>query len=192
MLHAANGSWGHCKTLRVHGGLKQKGVSYLKAGSLSNLRQLSLFELDKAGVKTVTSGSWPHLTRLDLSYATPDRLGFESLSCAPWKHLKTVVLVCVRIDVADATHLILADWPVLQNLVVSYEYVEEEAYEVLGVQDVRYQLDRLEKHTMFHQCDCYFPRRSNTAWPELKQLTVTIEGPDCKDMLCSKIDEHKL
>ncbi len=190
MLHAANGSWGHCKTLRVHGRLKQKGVCYLKAGSLSNLRQLSLFELDKAGVKAVTTGSWPNLTRLDLSYATPDRLGFESLSCAPWKHLKTVVLVCVRIDVADATHLILADWPVLQNLAVTYKYAQEAAYDVLGVQDVRYELDRLETQIMLYQRDgtYYFPRRSNTAWPELKQLTVTIESPDYKDMLWSEIN----
>ena len=190
MLNAANGSWGHCKFLRVHGGLKQKGVCYLKAGSLSNLRQLSLFELDKAGVKAVTTGSWPHLTRLDLSYATPDRMGFESLSCAPWKHLRTVVFVCVRIDVPDATHLILADWPVLQNLAVTYKYAQEAAYDVLGVQDVRYELDRLEKQIMFHQRDCYFPSRSNTAWPELKRLTVTIE--DCKDMLCSEINGQAL
>jgi len=186
MLHVANGSWGHCKKLRVQSGLKEKAVCYLRAGNLSNLQDLSLLELDTAGIKAVATGSWPHLTQLELSYATPDRLGFESLSCASWKRLKIVVLICVRIDAADAAHLILADWPVLQNLVVTYKYVEEAAYEVLGVQN--FELDRLEKQIMLHQHvgTCYFPRRSNTAWPELKHLAVTIARPAYRDKLWSE------
>ena len=185
MLHVANGSWGHCKKLRVQSGLKDKGVYYLKTGGLPNLKDLSLFELDTAGIKAVATGSWPRLTRLELSYAAPDTLGFESLACASWKHLNTVVLICVPIDVANATHLIVADWPVLQNLAVTHKFVQEAAYDVLGVQNVRYQLDRLEEQIMLQQhCGtCHFPRRSNTAWPELKQLSVTTERPEYKDML---------
>ena len=162
MLHVANGSWGHCKSLS---GLTEKGVCYLRAGSLSNMRDLSLLELEMAGFKAVASGSWPHLTRLTLSYAKPDRLGFESLSCAPWKHLKSIVLLCVQIDAAAAAHLILADWPLLQELVVTHKYVQEAAYEVLGAQSVRCQLDRLEEELMLHQLPVivHFPRRIDTA-----------------------------
>jgi len=138
------------------------------------MQDLSLLELDTAGIKAVASGSWPHLTRLSLSYATPDRLGFESLSCAPWKHLNSIVLLCVQIDAAAAAHLILADWPLLQELVVTHKYVQEAAYEVLGAQSVRYQLDRLEKELMLHQLpvNVHFPRRTDTAWPQLKHISV--------------------
>jgi len=187
MLHVANGSWGHCKRLQVHSRLTDKAVCYLRAGNVSNLQHLRLLELDMAGIKPVATGSWPLLTRLDLSYATPDRLAFESLSCTSWKLLKIVKLICVRIDAADAAHLMLADWPVLKYLTVTYKYVQEAAYEVFGVQNVRYELGRLEKHIMSHQHvgTCEFPTRSNTAWPALKLLVVTIEKPEYKDKLWS-------
>lgn len=97
--------------------------------------------------------------------------------------MNTVALICVRIEAADAAHLILADWPLLQELVVSYQYVKEVAYEVLGVQNVGYQLHRLETDIMLHQRvgTWFFPRRSNTAWPELTHLSVTITRPAYRD-----------
>lgn len=54
----------------------------------------------------------------------------------------------MQIDAAAATHLILADWPVLQQFVVTYKHVPEAAYEVSGAQNVRCQLDRLEKEML--------------------------------------------
>ena len=153
--------------------LEAAALSCLNQARLSRLERLDLSKnpLGWSGVWSLSSCHLPALLWLSLDDTNLNALAAMYLAQGQWPKLEHLRLCDNQLNVEAVAHLVKGQWPLLQKLGLSWTYVPEAAFAVLGVVDA---CKQFEKHgsDKLHFLPVCLERSGFFVWPRLHILTV--------------------